>query len=190
MTDLREGKRMAKRQLATKGPDITTAPVQPVYRIRFLIDEMGYFEESNGESRPLTEEEYAKGPYQHCPDHPRAGSKVVIAAGQQIAGCAVCERPGAAYVDVPYDEYLAYYGNPDRHVYVQCDVERQCPCCHHFEYATGLGHIDFMEDAPELRALDKTYTELEIDRIPGYLQEVARNCVADAKAEAAQAAHA
>lgn len=154
------------------------------YRIRFVIDEEAQFEECNGEARPLTAEEYAENSYRACPDHPRAGSKVIQPAkGKRpsVVGCAVCGRTD--YQDIPYEEYRAYYGNPDRHVYIQSEVQRQCPCCGSWQFCGGTGHIDFMDDAPELDAVgaDGWYAEGAVGQIPGYLREIAREDIGEAK---------
>ena len=152
------------------------------YRVRFVIDPDGQFEECNGEARPLTRAEYAENSYRCCPDHPRAGSKVISVGPPQVQGCAVCARTD--YREMTYAEYRAYYGNPDRHVYVQSEVQRQCPCCQHWEIVGGTGHIDLMDDAPELRALDTWFAEDAIHQLPGYLREVAREDIDDAKDQA------
>lgn len=113
------------------------------FRVRFVEDPDAAFEECNGEARPLTEAEYAENYYL---------------------------KDGAR---VSYEDYLAYYGNPERHVYLQCDVEKQCPCCQHWEYETGTGGIDFMDDDPELSQMDEWYTPDQVLTLPGYLREVA-----------------
>ena len=159
----------------------TKAARKPAYRVRFVIDEDARFEECNGEARPLTEEEYAENVYRCCPDHPRAGTKVVQWEPKQIQGCNLCERTD--YRDVTYDEYRAYYGDPDRHVYVRSEVEQQCPCCNSWDYVTGLGSIDLMDDSPELRNLDEWYEEDQLDQVVGYLGEIAREGIQEARDE-------
>jgi hypothetical protein len=125
-------------------------PAAPAYRVRFVQDPDAQFEECNGEARPLTAEEYAENEY--------------MRDGQPI----------------PYEEYLSYYGNPDRHVYLQCDVEKRCLCCAHWAYAEGLGGIDFMDDDPELRAVGDWYTPIEAEGLPGYLRMTALECLEEA----------
>lgn len=122
----------------------------PQYRIRFVIDPDAEFEECNGERRPLTREEYKGNEY--------------MQDGRKQS----------------YAEYLSYYGNPDRHVYLQSEVQRQCPCCQVWSTVGGTGHIDFMDDAPELAAMDRWYGCAEIDRLPGYLKEIAKEDVDEA----------
>ena len=112
------------------------------YRIRFIIDDQASFEESNGESRPLTRAEYAGNEYRGCLEHPRAGSRPLSDTQQGIGVCTVCAR---RIQPIPYDEYLRYYGNPDRHVYLGCEVQRQCPCCEAWKTVGALGHIDMMD---------------------------------------------
>jgi hypothetical protein len=153
------------------------------YRITFLEDQDAQFEECNGEARPLTRDEYAEATYRGCPDHPRAGSKTLDATvSPNLTGCAVCGRTDD--VDIPYDEYLAYYGNPDRHVYLACLVERQCDCCHVWQTASALGAIDVMNDSPEWRTVQigRRYTPDEAARLPGYLAEIAREELDEARA--------
>lgn len=126
------------------------------YRIRFTIDPDGQFEECNGEARPLTAEEYHGNEY--------------LKDGQPI----------------PYAEYLRYYGNPDMHVYFQCDVERRtpmCSCCQQvgaWVYASGLGQIDMMADSPEVDRYRGWLTPEQAWVMGGYFQDVARECLAEA----------
>ncbi len=158
------------------------------YRVRFVIDQDAEFEECNGERRQLPEREYAKeGPFRGCPDHPRAGTRVITFGiapdnSQQVQGCAICSRTD--YQDIPYDEYLAWYGNPEKHVYLCCEVQKQCGSCGHWECIAGTGGIDFMENAEELSAVDRWFTEGEIAQMPGYLREVAREDLDEAKGDA------
>lgn len=155
---------------------------KPLYRVRFTLDDH-QFEECNGEARPLTEEEYAENAYRACPDHMRAGTQVLDLGGKgkpQIQGCAVCKRTD--YVDIPYAEYLAYYGNPDRHVYLFAEVEKQCRCCKSWtDTDANLGGIDLMDDSPEIRAnrTDEWIEGDEIAKLPGYLREVAEELIAE-----------
>jgi hypothetical protein len=115
------------------------------YRIKFTIDQDAQFEESNGEARPLTETEYADAEYN------REDGSVV-----------------------PYAEYLTYYGNPDRHVYLGVIVERQCECCHAWAVASSLWDIDFMDDSPELASitLDAWMDEATARALPGYAGDI------------------
>lgn len=149
------------------------------YRIRFVLDPDAEFEECNGEARPLTREEYAEHSYRCCPDHPRGGTTVLDFGPPQIQGCAACGRTD--YRDATYEEYRAYYGNPDRHVYLQSEVQRICPCCTVASTVGGTGYIDLMDDAPELAQMDRWFAEGEIEELVGYLREIAREDLADAK---------
>lgn len=118
-------------------------------RIRFVVDEDAEFEECNGERRPLTRREYKGNEY--------------MRDGQPI----------------PYDEYLQYHGNPARHVYLRSEVQRKCPCCSHWESVGGTGHIDFMDDNPELRYADRWLAPEEITPAMGYLAEIAKEDFAE-----------
>lgn len=123
------------------------------YAVRFVIDEEAQFEECNGEARPLTEAEYADNEY--------------MKDGQPI----------------PYAEYLRYYGNPDRHVYLLAEARKRCPCCGVWTTAASLGNIDFMDDSEEIRVVDsgRWYTPAEAESLPGYLREVAREVLDEAE---------
>lgn len=124
------------------------------YRVRVVYDEHTQFEECNGELGPLTEEEYAKDYY--------------MQDGQPI----------------PYDEYLEYYGNPDRHVYVGVIVDKRCQCCRQWEEnKASLWGIDFMDDSPEVDAVHLPECEFTVEqalRLPGYLGEVAKEVLHEA----------
>lgn len=160
--------------MPTPNPTATTR-----YRIEYDPD--ASFEECNGEGRPLTEEEYAENSYQACPDHPRAGTKVISVGPPQVQGCAICGRTD--YETIPYEEYLQYYGNPDRHVYLQIIRQDRCPCCDSWVDGDSLSGIDFMDDNPEAGFADTTCT---IDQLTGYLREVAEDLDSDAALEASQ----
>lgn len=123
------------------------------YRVRFVIDDTARFEEYNGKSRPLTEDEYK---------------------GQEY------RKDGQ---DVPYAEYRRYYGNPDRHVYLGCELQKECTCCGTFKTVESLWNIDCMDDNPEFQhvQLRHWYSLGEVldDVKLGYLREVARDLAAD-----------
>lgn len=163
------------------GPRNKTTPTVR-YIVRFVADHDAVFEECNGESRPLTAKEYKENSYRACPDHPRAGSAVIdTSTNPPTVGCAQCGRTD--YRDISYPEYLAYYGNPDRHVYLGCIAEKQivCPCCDQpidaeLEEESVWG-IDVMDDSPELAAvtLGHNYTAEEALQLPGCLADVARD---------------
>jgi hypothetical protein len=113
-------------------PLIEPAPM--AYRLRYAIDDLASFEECNGEGRPLTEAEYAENQYMRLVDP---------------AGASDGPR-----VPVTYAEYLAYYGNPDRHVYVELQVQQQCNACDGWHTVGSLGNIDLMDDDPALREVE------------------------------------
>lgn len=124
----------------------------PAYRVRFQYDEDAHFEECNGESRPLTEEEYAENAY--------------MRDGQPI----------------PYAEYLEYYGNPDRHVYLLAHAQKRCPCCGEWGSDAYLGGIDYMDDSPKLRVIDINQF-IDPDgalALPGHLRECAAGVLQEA----------
>lgn len=141
-------------------------------RIRFVIDPDASFEECNGKGQPLTREEYEReGYYMACPIHPRDG---VTTEGTTL-GKTVCNTCAHEAERVPYKEYLAYYGNPERHVYLMAEVQRQCDACGAWHAAGGTGWIDFMDDSPEAQLAPESrwYTPAELQAIPGYLREIA-----------------
>ena len=110
---------------------------------RFVVDydADARFEECNGEPRPLTAEEYKDAEY--------------MKDGMPIS----------------YADYLAYHGNPDRHVYLFVRREDRCPCCDSWKAGDALYGIDFMDDDNEASYIG-TFT---LDDLPGYLHEVAAN---------------
>lgn len=120
-------------------------------RFRIVTDPDASFEECNGEARPLTEAEYADTEY--FDDN---GTRAI-----------------------PYAEYLAYYGNPDRHVYLGVILEARCPLCTHWHEVGSLWHIDLMDDDPALRharinGAPVPYTVAATEPL-GYLGDVARD---------------
>jgi hypothetical protein len=159
-----------------------------------VIDPEASFEESNGESRPLTEAEYAGNEYRACPDHPRAGTQVLDIGGEgrpQLQGCAVCKRTD--YQDVPYAEYLRYYGDPERHVYLGAIVEKRCSCCGLWKSVESLWHIDMMDDDRGLQQVTvgelgskqarEYLTPEQATALDGYLGELSRELLEEAEAE-------
>ena len=138
------------------------------YRIKFVIDEDASFEECNGEPRPLTRAEYAENVYRACPKHPRSK----LPPQRVDGGRAWCGECGAEYVDIPYDEYLAYYGNPDRHVYLGAIVEKQCGECKTWTQTASLWRIDVMDDDPAyLRTPLDTWMPIDAP-LEGYFAQV------------------
>lgn len=153
--------------------------------IRFTIDTDAQFEESNGEARPLTAAEYAGNEYRACPNHPR-GPKDHDRVENGRAWCAQC---GTEYTDVPYTEYLAYYGNPDRHLYIGIESAYDCACCHSRVSADSLWNIDLMDDSTEARALvlDRWMPADQAIALPGYLGELATEYAETARMKAQHA---
>lgn len=156
---------------------------RPAYRVRFIYDEDARFEECNGEARPLTEEEYAQNSYMGCSRHPRGyqGTKEHDTTAKGQPGRSVCAC-GRLYEPIPYEEYRAYYGNPDRHVYLGCVVEAQCGACGEWHRAESLWGIDFMNDSRELNAINigEWMPEAEARKLPGYAGETARDLLSEA----------
>lgn len=144
-------------------------------RYRYVIDDDAEFEESNGEGRPLTEAEYVGNEYRACPAHPHGGTKVISFGPPQVQGCAVCGN--TEYADIPYAEYLRYYGNPERHVYLGLVQETLCPCCVTWKVTDSLWNIDFMDDSPELAAVQVgTWADADTAKAwPGYAGECVRD---------------
>lgn len=155
---------------------MTNKPI--AYRVRFESDADARFEECNGENRPLTREEYRKNEYYACPNHLR-GWKGNDSSAFGVGICGMCQTQ---YAPVPYAEYLAYYGNPERHVYLGVIVEQQCGCCQSWTVANSLWNIDFMDDSREFAAVTiaRNLTPVEALALPGYAGEVAREQLEDA----------
>jgi hypothetical protein len=138
----------------------------PRYRVRFVTDPDASFEECNGEARPLSEEEYSQNQYFNTETN----------------------------TPIEYARYLDYYGNPDRHVYLGAILQRQCEVCSVWSEAGSLWNIDCMDDQPEPAIVskhDRTFgnssqyfdCDTEIDAIPGYLREVTRDLLSEAREE-------
>jgi len=147
--------------------------------VRFVYDDDAHFEECNGQSRPLTEEEYAKDFYMACPRHPRVGSKV-INQSPPVQGCAVCGN--TQYEPISYAEYLDYYGNPANHVYLGMIKEQRpinCGCdedsCECWDSIDSVWGIDLMADDPVLDRLEVSAGRLtlaEARALSDYLAEL------------------
>lgn len=113
-----------------------------VERTRYVVgyDDDYRFEEADGGPMPATEERYdAIGHYQ---------------------------KDGR---DVPYAEYLQYYGNPDRHVVLFVRRENRCPHCGAWQPGDAVYGLDFMDDDHDA-PLSGTY---RLDELKGYMREVA-----------------
>lgn len=155
---------------------------QPItFRVRFKLDPHAQFEECNGESRPLTEDEYVENSYMGCPRHPRS-TKDGDATSKAEPGRGVCAC-GRLYEPIPYAEYLAYYGNPAMHTYLLCIVESSCGCCGAFHVAASLHGIDMMADDPTWLdptwRLDTWLTPADALALPRYLGEVAKDVLTE-----------
>lgn len=153
------------------------------YRIKFTTDLDARFEECNGESRPLTEEEYRGNEYHACPKHPRTK----VPPKETRNGIAWCGECGTRWCAVPYEEYRKYQGNPNRHVYLLCIVQRQCKCCQSWLTHASLGGIDLMDDSPEYRVVPLDRWMEPATGVPfpadwGYLAEVAQELLAEVTA--------
>jgi len=122
---------------------MTTLP--PIRRITFDHDPDPSLDGSDGKPLPESREHYETNPFI---DH---GS----------------DRPSRK---IPYEEYLTYHGNPDRHTVVTAVVEHQCRHCQAWHVTGSLCGIDFMDDSPEVLQLKLpgTYSEAEAKALQGY----------------------
>lgn len=77
-----------------------------------------------------------------------------------------------------FEEYMAYWGDVERHVALSATVESQCECCNSWVIKDSLGDIDFMDDDHYEIG---TFTEEEISNIKGYCKEVAEELFAQVK---------
>lgn len=130
-------------------------------------------DECDGGAMPMSPERYKGNECRACPQHPRAGTKVLDLGGdgRPQAGCAVCGN--TEYAPVPYEEYVAYYGNPERHIGLFVVREDQCPCCQSWVEGGALYGIDVMDDNPEAAFTGDGHDTYTREELPGYLQEVA-----------------
>lgn len=155
------------------------------YRVAFVWDSDASFEESNGESRPMTEAEYAGNEFYGCPDHPRAATRAKSPTEQGIGICTVC---GKRSEPIPYAEYLAYYGNPEMHVYIGTIIETQSGIGD-WTVAESMWRSDLMTDDPALHKVHVTddepkhlhyYDPATARKLPGYFGELAREMLSEA----------
>ena len=118
-------------------------------RVKFVTDLEAQFEECNGEARPLTEREYKDNEY--------------FKNGKPVS----------------YADYLRYYGNPDRHIYLGCVVQEQCDCCGEWKTKDSLWGIDVMDDDPSLHAvtLDRWMDATTAKGLPDYFGDTARELI-------------
>lgn len=76
----------------------------------------------------------------------------VTERGRKIAnpgngGFCVDKARGLGYHNVvPFEKYMQYWGNPERHTELIMLVDYQCPCCGSYEIGESVGSIDFMDD--------------------------------------------
>ena len=54
-------------------------------------------------------------------------------------------QEGCHGIPMPFDEYMATYGNPERHVTLVCRVERRCETCGAWETIEAVCGFDFMD---------------------------------------------
>lgn len=111
-------------------------------------DDDGRFEECNGEHRPLTNDEYLDNEYY---------------------------RDGKP---LSYAEYCAYYGDPDRHIYLYVKRQDVCPHCDSWIDGDAVYGIDVMDDDKEASCIG-IFT---LAQLPGHLHDVARDLDADVHA--------
>lgn len=128
-----------------------TAPANARVRIRFEYDPDAFFENEFGERGPLTPEQYAEvGPFNRG------------------------DRPQT------YEEYLTYWGNPDRHLYAVAVCETRCDACDRWSVAGTLSGIDLMDDDAEVYAIERAvlYSPEQTAEY-GYLGDIARELFAE-----------
>ncbi len=86
--------------------------------------------------------------------------------------------------EMPYADYCAYYGDPERHIGAAVVVDRMRPEDRDWVRVTGLYDIDLMDDSPEASEVPvggHTTRWYYPDRLPvGYLGEVARELLQEA----------
>lgn len=82
-----------------------------------------------------------------------------------------------AYKDTSYTEYLTYYGNPDRHVYLGVIVETQCESCSSWHSAGSLWRIDVMDDTEEANFPKIECGPCDVSELPGYLRQVTNELI-------------
>lgn len=74
--------------------------------------------------------------------------------------------------ETEYADYLAYYGNPDRHVYLGAVVEECCDRCGQWAVVASLWNIDLMDDDPAyLQTPLDTWIPLDAP-LTGYLAQI------------------
>jgi hypothetical protein len=128
-------------------------------RIYFVYDDDYQHETPSGKPLPGTEVDYlCDGPY---------------------------NRPDGS--PLPYAEYVAYSGNPDRHIVLGAIVQTRCSCCKHWADAGSLWGIDLMDDDPALQGIhistlnDRLPACYELVDLTGYLAEIARDLCAEVR---------
>lgn len=132
------------------------------YRIRVTIDDDYTPTGTDGEPLPESREQYERvgGPLQ-----------VLVDPAGPVDG---------PRREIPYAEYLQYWGNPLRILGLSVYLDRECPCCRHWDRGVESLHgIEVMDDSPEADAIDVTTGDLET--LPGYLREVARELLREAE---------
>jgi hypothetical protein len=154
-------------------PSRWIARVRPEeYRVRWVYDPEPDLENPSGSPLPGPESEYVGNEIHELIDRgddPQTGRRRVV----------------------PYAEYCRYWGNPERHTVLACLVERACGACDAWEQVASLGHIDFMDDDREILGLNighvdrahrsEYYTAEQASQLPGYVGEVARDLLDEAK---------
>jgi hypothetical protein len=80
---------------------------------------------------------------------------------------------------IPFETYMRYYGNYDRHVVLACVVEKKCPHCGEWSHAASVYGVDFMDDD---KWTTGTFNAKEALALRGYQADVAKDLIAEAKA--------
>lgn len=81
---------------------------------------------------------------------------------------------------VPFDDYMTYWGNPERHVMLMALVEKECEHCGSWTVVGSLGNIDFMDDQPWETG---TFSEDEAVKLRGYQGECSKELLDEARNE-------
>lgn len=141
----------------------------PQYRVRVDYETEPDLHTPEGEALPGSEAAYLANPYRVPADYPRVRPRP--------------EDGGVGYRDMTWEEYLAYYGDPNRHTVVAVSVQQQCPHCGEWKDAGALYNIDMMDDDRELDRVAMGQWEpvhVGIDQRRGHLADVAKELLREA----------
>lgn len=191
---------MSKPKKVKKAPKRRAKKPAPVFRVRWSYDDspdLSYLEQWD------TVEKY----YGEVPKCSHGNSMKYVGAHEWSSYCHQCEDEGkdesatfdghgcdkgGGIVDVehkhgglgehnivPFEDYMKYYGDYNRHVVLVCDVEKQCVHCGEWSHVQSVGGVDFMDDDHWETG---TFTEEEALALRGYQADVAKDLLQEAKA--------